>query len=91
MSNILYSIKGRPKDIKKDNIPGPGAYTHAKSLISSYSHGKSGNNMGFGGKTKREASYISANKSNNIGPGAYSPKQEAVKYKQPTFGFGNSK
>ena len=82
----LYSMGGKRAEQRASNVPGPGYYDadHNQSLLSS--QGKSHAITPFGSSTKRDR--LKNQSLLSPGPGAYSPKAEAVRYKNPTFGMG---
>ena len=70
--------------VKTEQTPGPGSYV-AKGAIDSKK--KNLGTSGFGSASRKAHD----RNASEIGPGGYDAKVDNVKYKSPSFGFGQAK
>mmetsp|Transcript_109347 Transcript_109347/g.193682 ORF Transcript_109347/g.193682 Transcript_109347/m.193682 type:complete len:266 (+) Transcript_109347:72-869(+) len=76
-----YSIKGKPRDGRKNDYPGPGAYQHGNESFTKYSQTPK---YGFGSSSRDGYSRPSS----APGPGQYSPDNPSIPRR--ACGFGTS-
>lgn len=81
-------MPGKRQEQRPSQVPGPGYYD-VNASNNSFMGSSKNIASPFGSKSKRDTSQIISNSQRerlmSPGPGAYSPKHDAVKYKNATF------